>query len=169
MLTWVATITSTRPPEPENLHALSIRTPTKRSRESRGARTIASSSPNFRKVRRSCDVSATIWNLCVHAKAMTSRSAVSSICCVRSSSKRASHNRSSTIRCNRRPSPPMRSSADRYDDASLSLLSAIDTSASMTLSGVRNSCEASAVNSLWRRCARAMGVRARMPTMNKAP
>ena len=45
--------------------------------DSRGARTKASSSPNFMKTSRSCDASATTWNLCVHAKAMASRSTVS--------------------------------------------------------------------------------------------
>jgi len=64
---------------------------------------------------------------------------------------------------------PIRSSADRYDCASRSLLRAMDTSASMTLSGVLSSCEASAVNSRWRRCARAIGERARMPTTYEAP
>jgi len=52
--------------------------------DSRGARTKASSSPNFMKTSRSCDASATTWNLCVHAKAMASRSTVSSVCCLSS-------------------------------------------------------------------------------------
>ena len=45
----------------------------------------------------------------------------------------------------------------------------MDTSAWMTLSGVRSSCEASAVNSRSRRCARAIGERARIPTTKDAP
>jgi len=121
--------------------------------DSRGARTKASSSPNFMKTSRSCDASAT-----------TGTSA-----CTRRPWPRGRRSHRVLLELpvgTREPQEvlddsleavaftPIRSSADRYDCASRSLLRAMDTSASMTLSGVLSSCEASAVNSRWRRCAR---------------
>ena len=61
-------------------------------------------------------------------------------------------------------SPWMRARASRYPAASRGVLSATSVSARITLSGVRSSCEASAVNSSWRRRDCSTGASARWPT-----
>ena len=79
----------------------------------------------------------------------------------------ASHSMSSTSWRSRRLSPWMRVSASRYSAASRGLDRATSASARITLSGVRSSCEASAVNSSWRRRDCSTGASARRPTTSE--
>ena len=82
-------------------------------------------------------------------------------------SNRASHSMSSTSRRIRPVSPWIRDSESRYPAASRGTDSATSVSAWITASGVRNSCEASAVNSSWRRRACSTGASARRPTTSE--
>ena len=84
-------------------------------------------------------------------------------------SNRASESMSSTSWRSRRLSPWMPVSASRYSAALRGLLRATSASALITLSGVRSSCEASAVNSSWRRRDCSTGARARRPTTSEPP
>ncbi len=84
--------------------------------------------------------------------------------CGGAESNRASQSMSWRIFCSRSLSLSIRLSTARYSAAFLGALSAMLVSALITLSGVRSSCEASAVNSSWRRRDCSTGASACTPT-----
>ena len=159
------TLTSTWPPSPANLHALSMRTPASRSIRS-GLR-LHGEGPAAHPLGGQRDpwVAARAPNRCTHA---STTSATSSTSTVSSAtvwlSARASQSRSSTIRRSRVLSWLTRSSTSWYAAGSRGRSRARSTSASMTEIGVRSSCDASAVNSACRRRTSSDGAEARRPT-----
>ncbi len=163
------TLTRTMPPEPACRHALSIRTPARRSIHSGGALIQAGRwLPVTTWMSKSC-VAASARNRSAQAAAMVARSSGSSTGSGGVESNRASQSRSSTIRRSLPPSPSMRESTARYSAGSRGALSATLVSALITLSGVRSSCEASAVNSSCRLRDCSTGSSARMPIVSAPP
>ena len=101
-----------------------------------------------------------------HASAIVAMSTASEPGGGGAASKRASQSRSSTMRLRRPLSRPIRSSTPGSELASAPR--ANESSASITLSGVRSSWDASAVNSSCRRRASSIGLAARSPMKSDA-
>ena len=117
---------------------------------------------------RRCRVSATAANRSAACAASTPRSTGSAGggCRRRRRSGRATACPRAAGACASTRGPPVK--ALRYQAASRSCARASEVCASITDSGVRSSCEASAVNSSWRRRAASMGAATRRP-MTTAP
>jgi hypothetical protein len=158
----VPTPTRTVPPSGEYLQALSRRTPSSRSSHSGGAAITAPSSwPLTSRAR--LRASATTPNRSAAWAARIPRSTGSAFGGAWVASNRANQSRSSSRRRIRFDSWSTRSKAVRYQATSRAWVMARLVWASMTESGVRSSCEASAVKSSWRWRASSIGVATRRP------
>ncbi len=154
----------TLPSGPACRQALSISTPASRSIHSGGA-LISTASSGVSAL----TAGPTARNRSAQAWASVLRSTGSSPGGGGRESNRASQSMSSTRLRSRWLSPWIRASASRYSPASRGADRATSASARITLSGVRSSCEASAVNSSWRRRDCSTGASARRPTTSRPP
>jgi len=170
-LPWARTWIRTWPSGPACRQALSIRTPASRSIHSGGALISAVLVTGLitALITGPSGISAltagpTARNRSAQAWARVARSTGSLPGGGGRESNLASHSMSSTSWRSRWLSPRIRPRASRYSVADRGADRATSASALITLSGVRSSCEASAVNSSWRRRDCSTGACARRPT-----
>ena len=163
-LPWARTSIRTVPSGPAYRQALSTSTPASRSIHSGGA--LISTAPSGVSA---LTAGPTARNRSAQAWASVARSTGSLPGGGGLESNLASHSMSSTSWRSRWLSPWIRRSESRYSAASRGADRATSASALITLSGVRSSCEASAVNSSWRRRDCSTGASARRPTTSRPP
>ena len=161
-LPWARTSIRTVPSGPAYRQALSTSTPASRSIHSGGA-LISTASSGVSAL----TAGPTARNRSAQAWASVARSTGSLLGGGGLESNLASHSMSSTSWRSRWLSPWIRRSESRYCAASRGADRATSASALITLSGVRSSCEASAVNSSWRRRDCSTGASARRPTTSR--